>query len=238
MIKGLPEIAVVLGSGLSVAFEDIKGINIPYKRIPRFPIPKATGHPGSILIARLGGREILFFKGRLHCYEGYSSAQAALPARIAKGLGAKILIVTNAAGGLNPRFRPGDIMAIKDHINLMGENPLRGRPNFIDMGRVYEVERLKKAARRVGITLRQGVYAAVPGPSYETPAEVRMLRRLGADAVGMSTVPEVIQAVALDLHVMGISVITNSAGKKTTHDAVLKTSCRASATLRDLIENI
>jgi purine-nucleoside phosphorylase len=145
---------------LSTAFDDLPSIRIPYKKIPRFPIPRAAGHPGAIQISRIGKREVLFFMGRPHCYEGYSAAQAALPARIASGLGARILIVTNAAGGLNPRFKPGDLMVIKDHINLTGDNPLRGGPNFTDMAKAYEVGEVKRAARRLKIALREGVYAA------------------------------------------------------------------------------
>jgi purine-nucleoside phosphorylase len=211
-----PRIGVVLGSGLGDLDLGPVDLEIPYRRIPGFPRVRVAGHPGRLSL--VGPAAIL--RGRVHYYEGHPIVDVVRPVRVLARLGIQTLVLTNAAGGLNPRFRPGDLMAISDHINLMGANPLRGGPNFLDMTGVYTVPK----------GLRKGVYAAVPGPSYETPAEVRMLRRLGADAVGMSTVPEAIAARQAGLRVIGISLITNvaaGAGRPVSHAEVLETAQRA-----------
>ncbi|MDL1957270.1 MAG: purine-nucleoside phosphorylase [Candidatus Desulfofervidus auxilii] len=214
-----PEIAIILGTGLGGIASLIKPeIIIPYTEIPHFPISTAPSHKGRIILGFLEGKKILAFQGRIHYYEGYDLKEVTFPVRISALLGAKLLIISNAAGGLNPLFKEADLMAIVDHINLMGANPLRG-PNvdewgvrFPDMVAPYDRELLnllEKVALEEKIKLQKGVYVAVAGPSLETAAETRFLRLIGADAVGMSTVPEVIVAVHHGLRVLAISVITN-----------------------------
>lgn len=236
-----PQIGLVLGSGLSslagaVGEPDI----IPFADIPHWPTSTVAGHSGRLVIGQLEGRSVLVMQGRVHFYEGYSMSQITIPARIMKRLGIETLILTNAAGGLNPDFEAGDLMLIRDHINflgLSGNNPLRGPnddtigPRFPDMTEAYTPE-LRQLARQVArnqdITLREGVYAYVAGPSFETPAELRLLLKLGADAVGMSTAPTVVVARHAGMRIMGISTITNMAspdpapGHKTTHEEVLE----------------
>ncbi|MEJ5377097.1 MAG: purine-nucleoside phosphorylase [bacterium] len=214
-----PSIGLVLGSGLGeveLPLEDILGI--PYQEIPHFPRSTAPGHMGVLLLGRLGKVFVAVLKGRFHYYEGYSTSQITFPLRILKTLGIKTLILTNAAGGLNPQFKPGDIMGIVDHINFIPDNPLRGLQGeilgerFPDMSRAYDPQLLdlaEEVALAQGFVLRRGVYVAVPGPSLETPAETRFLRMAGADAVGMSTTAEVIVARSIGLKVIGISVISN-----------------------------
>ncbi len=225
-----PVAAVVLGSGLGPIGLGRASATVPYARIPFFPRPGAAGHPGELA---LHGR-VAVLRGRVHFYEGYGLDEVVRPVRAMALLGARTLVVTNAAGAVNRAFRPGDLMLIADHLNLMGGNPLRGGPRFTDLTAAYAPglrALARRAARKEGLRLREGVYAAVPGPSYETPAEVRMLRRLGADAVGMSTVPEVIAAVHAGMRVLGISLITNRAAGiasgPVSHGEVLETSRRA-----------
>jgi purine-nucleoside phosphorylase len=208
------EIGVILGSGLGAVVEHVKEArSLPYSEIPHFAVTTAPGHAGRLVSGTLGGKQLIVQQGRAHLYEGYGLGAILLPLCVMRDLGARILVVTNAAGGLNPGFRPGDLMLITDHINMTGPNPLVG-PHFLDMSAAYDPALrglALDAAPGLGIELRQGVYLGVTGPSYETPAEVRAFRTLGADAVGMSTVHEVICARSLGLPVLGLSVIANLA---------------------------
>lgn len=219
-----PTIGLILGTGLNPLAEEMQGADvISYSEIPHFPVSTVEGHVGRLVIGELEGQEVLIMQGRAHHYEGYSPQQICLPVRAMQLLGIGIFIVTNAAGGLNPAFKAGDLMLITDHINLIGMaglNPLRG-PNdpelgtrFVDMSQAYDLE-LREMALRVakglGFTLHQGVYICLAGPSFETPADLRFLRLIGADAVGMSTVPEVTVARQAGMRVLGISGISNAA---------------------------
>jgi purine-nucleoside phosphorylase len=192
--------------------------SIPYAEIPGFPLSTVEGHRGSLLAGEVGGRRVLAMEGRFHFYEGYSLREVTFPVRVFRALGTPVLVLTNACGGLDPLFEAGDLMVLDDHINLMGDSPLRGPnddalgPRFPDMGRVYDpalVALAEAVAREEGIPLRKGVYAALPGPQLETRAEYRMLRTLGAHAVGMSTVPEAIVAAHAGMKVLGFSVVTD-----------------------------
>lgn len=216
-----PSIGVILGSGLG-AFADrlTDSTRLAYRDIPHFPQPHVTGHAGELVIGTLHGVACAVMSGRVHYYEGHSMGSVTFPVRVLAGLGVQKLIVTNAAGGVNPTYDPGDFMVITDHMNLTGDNPLRGPnderfgPRFPDMSTAYSGDCRKiwhDAARSVGFNLRDGIYAGLAGPCYETPAEIRMLQRLGADAVGMSTVAEVTVARHAGLQVAGLSVITNRA---------------------------
>ncbi len=212
-----PSLVLILGTGLSGAAEHMRKIlEIPYTEIPHFPSSTVESHRGYLIAGSLGGKNVVAFQGRFHYYEGYSLKEVTFPLRVLSRIGAKILIVSNAAGGLNLSFSPGDIMIIRDHINLIPENPLRGPnieewgPRFPDLSQAYSIDLinlLKKVSME--IKLQEGVYVAVPGPSLETPAETRFLRLIGADAVGMSTVPEVIVANHAGMKVLGLSVIAN-----------------------------
>ena len=211
-----PKILLVLGTGLSGAVKDIQvDLSVPYEEIPHFPRSTVESHEGRLVIGQLAGREVAAFQGRFHFYEGYSTKEVTFPLRVMSLLGAKLLIVSNAAGGLNLSFQMGDIMLIKDHINLIPDNPLRGPnvdewgPRFPDMSEAYS-KRMRELLKEVAdFPLQEGVYVAVPGPSLETPAETKFLRLIGADAVGMSTVPEVIVARHANMEVLGLSVIAN-----------------------------
>ena len=214
-----PEYLLILGTGLGQLAEEMTvELELPYEEIPHFPVSTVESHAGKLLIGYLGGKSVMAMQGRFHYYEGYSMKQIAFPVRIAKMLGIQTLLVSNACGGLNPNFERGDIMLINDHINFLGDNPLIGPndpdlgPRFPDMSQPY-TERLLATAEQValdaGIKMHQGVYLAVSGPMMETKAEYRYMRQLGADVVGMSTVPEVIAAVHISMEVLGISVITD-----------------------------
>lgn len=217
--KSKPEIGIILGTGLGMLGEKIEsGVHIAYESIPHFPISTVDSHAGELIVGHLAGRNVVAFNGRFHRYEGYSMKELTFPVRVAKALGIHTLIVSNAAGGLNPQFAAGDIMLITDHINLMMENPLVGEnddelgPRFPDMSAPYTPELLRLAeevALEEKIKLQRGVYLACVGPCLETRAEYRFMRIAGADAVGMSTVPEVIVAVHAGLKVLGFSVITD-----------------------------
>jgi purine-nucleoside phosphorylase len=235
-----PQIGLILGSGLNPLAEAVKDADrIPYADIPNFPRPTVEGHVGQLVLGRLQGADVAIMQGRVHFYEGYPIQQVVFPVRVLQVLGVKTLIVTNAAGGLNPEFQAGELMLIADHLNFMGmtgNNPLFGPndesfgPRFPDMSQAYDPE-LRRMAREVArqheIPLHEGVYAGLSGPSFETPAEIRFLRTVGADAVGMSTVPEVIVARHGGIRVLGVSGISNvlvaeaSTGHETTHEEVL-----------------
>jgi purine-nucleoside phosphorylase len=243
-----PTVAVILGSGLGGLSRSIdNAVRIPFGDIPGFPEATVAGHEGAVIVGSLGGREIVALSGRFHMYEGHPAALAAFPVRVFHALGARDLFVSNAAGGISAKLAVGDLMMISDHLNLMGTNPLvgearEGETRFPDMTDAYNpgLRRiLRTTAEKLGVTLREGVYAGVLGPSYETPSEVKMLRLLGADAVGMSTVPEVIVARALGMRVVGVSCITNAAagvtGAALSHAEVLETTNRVSAAFQSLV---
>jgi len=246
-----PRVAIVLGSGLGVLADALREPRrVPYARIPGFPEPGVAGHKGELVAGTLAGVPVLAQQGRFHLYEGHSAAVAALPVRVFHRLGVDTLVVTNAAGGLRLTFRAGSLMLIADHINLMWRNPLLGpvepgEERFPDMSDAYDSE-LRALAREVArgakIPLEQGVYAGLLGPSYETPAEIRMLQRLGADAVGMSTVPEVIAARARGMRALGFSMITNLAAglsaEEISHEDVLAMGSRVAGALAQLIEGV
>lgn len=242
------DVALVLGSGLGDLIHRIDDrIDIPFARIPGFPPPTVSGHAGRVVAGTLAGVPVLAFAGRFHMYEGHGPSTAALTARVADALGIGTLFVSNAAGGIRRSFRSGDLMLIRDHINLMGRNPLigpvrDGEVRFPDMSDPYDpvlLAALREASLATSVPVVEGVYAALLGPSYETPAEVRMLERLGADAVGMSTVPEVIAARALGMRVAGVSCITNPAagisGSPLDHAEVLEAAERVKERFERLV---
>jgi len=242
-----PRVAIVLGSGLS-GLADVAGesVAIPYGELEGFPrVGSVVGHAGRLVVGTLGGVPTLLFQGRAHQYQGVSALDAAYPARLAAALGCEVLIVTNAAGGVVERLSVGDLVLISDHMNLMGTNPLTGWPGpdggfpFIPMRDAYDPELrelMTQVAADQGVALAEGVYAGLLGPSYETPAEVAMLARLGADVVGMSTVPEVIAARALGLQVLGMSLVTNAAaGVGLSHAEVIEAGDRAAVQLQRLV---
>jgi purine-nucleoside phosphorylase len=247
-----PALGLILGSGLGAyadCFED--RITIPFGDLPHFPPSTVAGHPGNLVIGKAEGVPAVALQGRVHLYEGYSIEQVAYPARVLGCLGIRTLVITNAAGGINLDFRPGDLMLVTDHINMMGANPLVGHnvdelgPRFPDMSEVYSGALRKiamEAARQRSIGLREGVYVGLCGPSYETPAEIRMYRTLGADAVGMSTVPEAIVAGHMGIRVLGISCITNMAAgilpRKLTHHEVIDTAERVKDKFLSLLQGI
>jgi purine-nucleoside phosphorylase len=238
-----PKIGLILGSGLGVLAEEIENpVKIPYNEIPDFPVSTVEGHAGQLVFGLINGVDVVAMQGRFHFYEGYSMEKVTFPVRVMKELGVEILIVTNAAGGVNESFEPGDLMIITDHINNMGTNPLIG-PNdsklgvrFPDMSEAYTKELRAMAndiANTLNIKVKEGVYFGNPGPVYETPAEIRMIRALGGDAVGMSTVPEVIVARHSGMKVLGISCISNMAAgildQPLTHDEVIETTEKVKA---------
>ncbi len=246
-----PELFAVLGSGLGFVADALEdAVSVPFGEVPGFPAAAVEGHAGRVVMGMLEGRRALVQAGRFHVYEGHELDVVVLPVRIAAALGTPVFLVTNAAGGANPGFGPGTLMLIADHLNLMGRNPLigaarPGEPRFPDMSAAYDPG-LRGLARRVagelGIPLAEGVYAAVTGPSYETPAEVRMVGVLGGDAVGMSTVPEVIAARAAGMRVLGISLITNpGAGlspEPLSHDEVLEAGREAAPRFEGLVRGV
>jgi purine-nucleoside phosphorylase len=252
MSKAFPATAVVLGSGLGGFASSLdRAASIPYSEIPNWPVSNVVGHEGRLVIGEAAGRPIAALSGRAHFYEGHDLRRVTFGTRVLGVLGVKTLILTNAAGGINSGFAPGDLMVIDDHINLLGSSPLTG-PNderfgvrFPDLTNVYS-PRLRhladEAAAALGLTLRHGVYAACHGPSYETPAEVRYLRTIGADAVGMSTVPEAIVARHMGIDVLGISCITNFAAgvlpQPLNHDEVLETAKQVRDTFIALLNGV
>jgi len=245
-------VALVLGSGLGAFADELEAAEaIPYSEIPGFARPTVEGHAGRLVVGRVGGVGVAAMQGRFHFYEGYALEEVTFPVRVLASAGASSLVLTNAAGGLNNSFEQGSLVLISDHLNLMGTNPLLGPndprfgPRFPDMTEVYDREYQEAAvaeARAMGIELRRGIYAALTGPSYETPAEIRMLRLLGADAVGMSTVPEAIVARQMGLRVLGISCITNMAAgiidEPINHEEVIETGQRVRETFAELLRRV
>jgi purine-nucleoside phosphorylase len=246
-----PAVGVVLGSGLG-AFADAleESVAVPIGEIPHFPASTVIGHGGALVVGRSRGVPVAVLKGRVHFYEGYTLEQVVFPVRVLARLGVKTLVVTNAAGAINPSFAPGDLMVIEDHLNLLG-NPLLGPndealgPRFPDMSEAYDRglrDVAEAACRAAGARSHRGVYVSLTGPSYETPAEIRMFRTLGADAVGMSTVPEVIAARHAGMRVVGLSCLTNMAAgvtdRKLDHREVLETGERVKAALLEVLARI
>lgn len=247
-----PTVGLILGSGSGVLADEIeKPVHIPYKDIPGFPVSTVAGHKGQLVFGALEGVSVVAMQGRFHFYEGYSMQEVTFPVRVMKKLGARSLIVTNASGGVNTDFAAGDLMLIEDHINWLSDNPLIGPndenigPRFPDMSQAYSqklLELAKASAKKIKLQLREGTYLATTGPSYETPAEVRMMRELGADAVGMSTVPEVIVARHAGMEVLGISCISNlGAGildKPLTHKEVIESTEKVREDFLKLVKTI
>lgn len=243
-----PRLAIVAGTGLAAALDRvIADTRVSYDEVPGFAPSVVTGHPGELTIGRLANEPIIVLAGRSHYYEGHPISTVTFPVRVLAAYGVRALILTNAAGGINPRFRPGEFMSLRDHINFMGSNPLRGPvagelPRFVDLTQVYDpglTRLLQRAGKVCGLKVRSGVYLAVSGPSYETPAEIKAFRVLGADAVGMSTVPEAVIARQCGLRVAAFSCITNRAaglgGGPLSHREVLETAARAQAAAGKLL---
>ena len=246
-----PEMAIILGTGLGRLAEEIEVVDaIPYTAIPHFPVSTVEGHQGRLLFGRLGNKEVLAMQGRFHYYEGYSMKEVTYPERVMYELGIRVLCVSNAAGGMNPDFRIGDIMLIRDHINLFPEHPLRGKnfptgPRFPDMSEAYDRTLLARAhdiALRHGIKVHEGVYVGVSGPTFETPAEYRMYRILGGDAVCMSTVPEVIVAHHCGIRTFGVSIITDIGVEgsivEVSHEEVQKAANAVQPVLADIMRDM
>ncbi|MDN6730683.1 MAG: purine-nucleoside phosphorylase [Atopostipes suicloacalis] len=245
------EVGLILGSGLGELADEINDrITIQYTDIPSFPVSTVEGHKGQLVYGTLGGKKVLALQGRFHYYEGYSMNTVTFPVRVMSALETNSLIVTNAAGGVNESFTPGDLMLITDHINFFGTNPLIGRnnpkfgPRFPDLSEAYDLKYqsyAKEVAKDLDIDLKEGVYFGMTGPTYESPAEVKMVRQLGGDAVGMSTVPEVIVARHAGIDVVGVSAITNYAagmGESLNHDDVIKVSTEIRSTFKELISKL
>jgi purine-nucleoside phosphorylase len=247
-----PTIGMILGSGLGDFAEEIENaVAIPYAKIPNFPESTVEGHAGKLVIGRLNGKTVVAMQGRFHFYEGYTMQDVTFPVRVMKGMGVNQLIVTNACGGMNPDFAAGDLMIIEDHINLTGANPLIGPneaelgPRFPDMSTAYTpelIEIVEEVGTAQGISLQKGVYASISGPTYMTRAELKMLRTVGADTVGMSTVPEVIVARHMGMQTIGISCITDMAIAEEleplTHEQVVEVANRAKPKFKQLIRSV
>ncbi len=247
-----PKVGLILGSGLGVLADEIQNaVKIKYNDIPNFPVSTVEGHAGQLVIGNLEGKQVVAMQGRFHYYEGYSQQEITFPVRVMKALGVDTIVVTNAAGGSNTNFKPGDLMVIKDHINLSGNNPLIGKnderfgPRFPDMSTAYNpkyVALVKECAKELNMNIQEGVYAFFSGPTYETPAEVRMAQILGADAVGMSTAPEVIVASHSSMDVIGISCITNMAAgildQPLDHEEVIETTQKVKAEFLSLVKAV
>ncbi|MCZ0716894.1 purine-nucleoside phosphorylase [Aerococcus kribbianus] len=246
-----PEIALILGSGLGGMVEEFTDSQaIPYKDIPNFPESTVVGHEGKLVFGKLAGRSVVALQGRFHYYEGYDLQTVTYPVRVFKELGVKKIIITNAAGGINPDFNVGDLMIITDHINLAGANPLIGPniddhgPRFVDMSEAYSkraYELLKSIGQEEGIALQEGVYTWFSGPTYETPAEIRFARTIGGDACGMSTVPETIVAKHCGMEVAGITCITNKAAgmqASLNHEEVVVATQDANEKFRRLVKSL
>jgi len=252
LIADIPPVAVILGSGLNSLVEGLADpVTIPYANVPHFPVPTVAGHVGNVVVGNLDGAGVLMLQGRFHYYEGHPLQMVTFPVRVLQFLGVRTLILTAATGGIRAELRPGNIVCVADHLNLLGTNPLRGLhderlgPRFPDMTEVYS-KRLRNIAReegkRLGINLIPGIYACLPGPSYESPAEIRMLQTLGADVVGMSTVPEAIVARQGGIDVLAFALVTNAAagvvGTPISHHEVLEAGKKATPMLAKLIRRV
>lgn len=250
LTKQKPTVGIVLGSGLGALADDVQGADrIPYDKIPGWRKSTAPGHAGQLVIGTLEGKTVAVMKGRLHYYEGYDIQEVVFPIRVFKAMGIDLIILTNACGGLNPSYQAGDLMVINDHINFMAINPLRGLnddalgPRFPDMVGTY-TEELRSLAHSVDGDLREGIYVGVAGPNYETPAELRMLRHWGADAVGMSTVPEVLVARHASMRVLAIATVTDMATglpgliDHVTHEEVLAVADKAGKRLGNVVKGV
>jgi purine-nucleoside phosphorylase len=248
--KQRPTVGIVLGSGLGALADDVQRADrIPYPDIPGWERSTAPGHTGELVVGTLSGKTVAVMKGRLHYYEGYDMTAVTFPIRVLAAWGVETLILTNACGGLNPSYEAGDLMVLSDHINFMAANPLRGPndeslgPRFPDMVGTYS-EELRKLAHEVDGGLKEGVYVGVAGPNFETPAELRMLRSFGADAVGMSTVPEVLVARHMSMRILAIATVTDMATgipgliQHVTHEEVLEVANRAGTRLGDVIKGV
>lgn len=244
-----PQVGVILGSGLGSFTEDIKIEHIlPYAEIPNFPVSTVQGHKGALVFGTIGNQKVVAMQGRFHYYEGYSMQEVTFPVRVLKFLGIQTLIVSNASGGVNPNYKVGDVVLIKDHINFFPDHPLRGKnddrlgPRFVNMSEPYDrnyILKAKELAKIHGLEIKDGIYLGLQGPTFETLAEYRMVKNVGADCVGMSTVPEVIVARHMDLACMGVSVITDMGDEENidevNHDEVLKAAQTAEPVVRKLI---
>ncbi len=247
-----PYIGIILGTGLGGLVNEIEiEYTIPYSEIPYFPISTVKGHSGNLILGTLSGKKVIAMQGRFHFYEGYTMQELSFPVRVLKYLGIEKLLISNAAGGMNPDFEVGDIMMIRDHINLFATNPLIGKnydelgPRFPDMGKPYDyklMDLIKNTAKKMNIKLQEGVYAGVSGPSFETPAEYKYMRVIGADAVGMSTVPEVIVARHMDIPCFAFSIITDLGVEgnivEVTHEEVQEVAQKSEKILTKLVKEI
>lgn len=239
-------IGIILGSGLGYVTDDFRDtVILRFEDVPNFPVSSVEDGGGKVVAGTLSGAKVIVLSRRLHYYEGYTLQEVCFPVRVMAGLGVRELIITNAGGAVNESYSPGDIIVLKDHINLMGDNPLRGTTDFLDMTEAYSKELRTLAhstAGQLGIELREGVYLALNGPSFETPAEIRMIKNIGGDIVGMSTVPEVIIARSVGIRVLGLSVISNMAsgitGRPITHEEVIETTQKAADRFRRLLTGI
>ena len=247
----VPEIGIILGSGLGDFADNLEGVRIKYSDIPGFETSTVAGHKGQLELAKVQGKNAVIMQGRYHYYEGYHISRIVYPVKVMKKLGVKTLIITNAAGSVNKEYKAGDLMVIKDHINLMGVNPLIGENDstlgdrFPDMSEIYRqslCDIVQAKGKELGLTVQKGVYAAMSGPSYETPAEINMLRIMGADAVGMSTVPEALVANYCAMEVLGISCITNSAAgvhpTRLSHAEVVETAAKVKEDFKKLLNTV
>jgi purine-nucleoside phosphorylase len=247
-----PEYGVILGSGLGGFAQDIEvEFTLPYTDVPNFPVSTVEGHKGALIFGKIGEKSVVAMQGRFHYYEGYNMQQVTFPVRVMKYLGVSKLIVSNASGGVNPSYKVGDIVIIYDHINMMPEHPLRGHnderfgPRFVNMSEPYSrkmISRAKEIAGALNIEVKNGVYLGLQGPTYETLSEYRMVKAMGGDCVGMSTVPEVIVARHMDLQVFGVSVITDMGNEanieQVTHEEVLEAARGAEPKVRNLIKEL
>jgi purine-nucleoside phosphorylase len=250
--RAMPRVAIVLGSGLGKLAESVENVvTVPYEDVPYFPTSTVEGHAGRLVIGELEGTPIVALQGRFHLYEGYDAGQVVFPIRTIARLGVKAIVITNAAGGMGDGFQAGDLMLITDHINLTGTNPLVGShddrlgPRFPDMSAAYDLEfreLLLRSAQELDMQVQQGVYSVLSGPSYETPAEVRMLKMLGCDACGMSTIPEVVASHQMGVRVLGVSLISNLAAgiaeHPLTHKEVMETGARVADEFARLIRAV
>ncbi|WP_338407960.1 purine-nucleoside phosphorylase [uncultured Flavobacterium sp.] len=251
-INFTPEYGVILGSGLGSFTDDIKiEFTLPYGEIPNFPVSTVQGHKGALVFGTIGDKKVVAMQGRFHFYEGYSMKEVTFPVRVMKFLGVEKLIVSNASGGVNPSYKVGSIVILKDHINIAPEHPLRGKnderfgPRFLNMSEPYSrkmIVKAKELAQNLNITVQDGIYLGLQGPTFETLAEYKMVKILGADCVGMSTVPEVIVARHMDMEVFGISVITDMGDEENietvSHDEVLEAAKKAEPKVRSLIKEL